>query len=84
MSATAVASASNRALTIPRMSSVKIVFSWIGISLLAFPLVGLIGWAVGGHVDGIVPALIGGALTGAGIGFAQWFLLRRDLGVGPV
>ena len=29
-----------------------------------------------------MPALIGGALTGAGIGFAQWLMLRRSLGVG--
>jgi len=83
MSATAVARAVNPPLRIPRMSGIKIVFSWIGLTLLAFPLGGLLGWTVGGHVDGIVPALIGGALTGAGIGFAQWFLLRRDLGVGP-
>jgi hypothetical protein len=67
-----------------RMSSVKLVFSWIGISLLAFPLGGLLGWGIGGHVDGVGPALIGGALTGAGIGFAQWFLLRRDLDMSPI
>jgi hypothetical protein len=40
-----------------------------------------------------MPALIGGAVTGAGIGFVQWLMLRRsglagfdvkgDLGVGP-
>ena len=30
----------------------------------------------------MTPALIGGALTGAGIGFAQWLMLRRSLGVG--
>jgi hypothetical protein len=30
----------------------------------------------------VTPALIGGAVTGAGIGLAQWFLLRRMLGVG--
>jgi hypothetical protein len=34
---------------------------------------------IGGHVDGIQPALIGGAVTGAGIGFVQWMFLRRDL-----
>jgi hypothetical protein len=57
----------------------KLFFVWIGITLLAFPIGGYIGWAVGGHVDGLVPALVGGALTGAGIGLAQWLLLRRDL-----
>lgn len=33
-------------------------------------------------MDSVMPALIGGALTGAGIGFAQWLVLRRSLGVG--
>lgn len=82
MSATAVAP--RISASTDRMSSVKLVFSWIGVSLLAFPLGGLIGWGIGGHVDGVGPALIGGALTGAGIGFAQWFLLRRDLGVSSI
>lgn len=66
----------------PRMSGVKIVFSWMGLALLAFPLGGYAGWGVGGHVDGVVPALIGGAITGAGIGFVQWMFLRRDLNIG--
>jgi hypothetical protein len=66
------------------MGSMKILFGWIGVSLLAFPLAGLLGWAVGGHVDGVAPALIGGAITGAGIGLVQWLFLRRDLDVGPV
>ena len=83
MSATAVASTGTPSIHAPRMSSARIVFSWIGISILAFPVGGLIGWAVGGHVDGVIPALIGGALTGTGIGLAQWLWLRRDLDVGP-
>jgi hypothetical protein len=82
MSATAVAV--RKSFTMPRMSGVKIVFSWIGIALVAFPLAGLLGWAVGGHVDGVGPALIGGALTGAGVGFVQWMFLRRDLNMGPI
>jgi hypothetical protein len=84
MSAAAVASAVGTQVRTPRMSGVKIVFSWIGVSLLAFPLAGLLGWAIGGHVDGVVSALIGGALTGAGLGLAQWLWLRRDLDVGPL
>ena len=84
MSATAVAPASNPALTVPRMSSVKLVFSWIGLALVAFPLAGYAGWGVGGHVDGVGPALIGGAITGAGIGLVQWLFLRRDLNMSPV
>jgi hypothetical protein len=31
-----------------------------------------------------MPAVIGGALTGAGIGLAQWVLLQRDLHIGPL
>jgi len=33
-------------------------------------------------VDGVTPALLAGALAGAGIGLAQWITLRRSLGVG--
>ena len=74
-----------RPLSTPRMRPWRIVLSWVVIALLAFPLGGLLGWAVGGHVDGVVPALIGGALTGAAVGLAEWWLfLRRDLAMGPV
>ena len=66
-----------------RMSPLKMVLSWIAIALIAFPIAGLAGWAVGGHVDGVTPALIGGAITGAGIGFVQWMFLRRDLNMSP-
>ena len=82
MSATAVAV--HRSITMPRMSGLKLVFSWIGLALIAFPLAGYAGWGISGHVDGVGPALIGGAITGAGIGLVQWLFLRRDLGVGPV
>jgi hypothetical protein len=81
MSATAVAV--RKSFTMPRMSGAKIVFSWIGLALVAFPLAGYAGWGIGGHVDGVGPALIGGAITGAGIGLVQWLFLRRDLDVGP-
>jgi hypothetical protein len=70
--------------SVPRMGGIKIVLSWIGVTLVAFPLAGLLGWTIGGHVDGVGPALIGGALTGAGIGFVQWVFLRRDLRMSPV
>ena len=66
-------------VSMPRMSGMKIVLSWIGVALIAFPLAGYAGWGVGGHVDDVVPALIGGAITGLGIGFVQWWFLRRDL-----
>jgi hypothetical protein len=44
---------------------------------------GLIGWAIGGHVDGVAPALIGGTLTGAGLGAAQWFAAKEMFGPWP-
>ena len=53
-----------------------------GCAFWGIPLAGYLGWGVAGHVDNVTPALIGGALTGAGIGFAQWLSLRRSLGVG--
>ena len=81
MSATAVAV--RKSFAMPRMSGAKIVFSWIGLALVAFPLAGYAGWGISGHVDGVGPALIGGAITGAGIGLVQWLFLRRDLNLGP-
>jgi hypothetical protein len=33
---------------------------------------GLIGWTISGRVDAVGPALIGGALTGAGLGLSLW------------
>lgn len=81
MSTTAVAA--GKSITIPRMSGAKIVFSWIGLALVAFPIAGYAGWGVSGHIDNVRSALIGGAITGAGVGLFQWILLRRDLGVGP-
>lgn len=81
MSTTAVAA--GKSITIPRMSGAKIVFSWIGLALVAFPIAGYAGWGVSGHIDNVGSALIGGAITGAGVGLFQWILLRRDLGVGP-
>jgi hypothetical protein len=66
-----------------RHSEARTFFIWMGLCVLGIPLAGYLGWGVAGHVDGVTPALIGGALTGAGIGFAEWLLLRRSLGVGP-
>ena len=82
MSATTVTRARPDVLTVPRPAGAKPFFIWVGLSLLSIPLAGYLGWGVAGHVDGVMPALIGGALTGAGIGFAQWLMLRRSLGVG--
>ena len=70
------------AIQLPRTTGAKPFFIWAGCMVLGIPLAGYLGWGVAGHVDGVVPALIGGALTGAGIGFAQWLMLRRSLHVG--
>ena len=45
---------------------------WVAVGF-AFPIAGLIAWKVGGRVDAVGAALIGGALTGAGLGAAQWW-----------
>lgn len=79
MSATSVEV--RRSFTMPRMSGTKLVFSWIGLALAAFPLAGYAGWGVSGHIDGVGPALIGGVITGAGVGLVQWLFLRKDLGM---
>jgi hypothetical protein len=46
----------------------------------AFPVAGYIGWKVGGRVDTVAAALVGGALTAAGIGAAQWWAANGALG----
>ena len=56
---------------------------WAAVAL-AFPVAGLIGRAVGGDVDAVGAALIGGALTGAGLGAAQWLAARDMFGRWPV
>lgn len=43
---------------------------------LAFPIAGLIGGAVSGPVDAVGPALIGGLITGAGLGIGEWLAAR--------
>ena len=82
MSATAVRDASPAVRESPATAGAKTFFKWAGLCLLGFPLGGYLGNIVAGPVDGVTPALLGGALTGAGIGFAQWLLLRRSLAVG--
>jgi hypothetical protein len=52
---------------------------WASVGL-AFPIVGLIAWKVGGHVNAVDAALIGGALTGAGLGAVQWWAADGDVG----
>jgi len=49
---------------------------------IAIPIAGLIGWAVSGPVDAPAAALIGGLITGAGLGAAQWFAAKEAFGDG--
>jgi hypothetical protein len=46
----------------------------------AFPVAGLIGWTIGGRVDGPAAALVGGALTAAGLAAVQWWAADGALG----
>jgi hypothetical protein len=47
---------------------------------LAFPIAGYVGWKVGGRVDAVGAALLGGAITGAGLGAVQWWAADGALG----
>jgi hypothetical protein len=53
---------------------------WL-LTALAFPPAGYLAHAVAGRVDSVPAAVLGGLVAGAGIGAAQWALLRRR-GVG--
>jgi hypothetical protein len=46
---------------------------------LAFPVAGEVGHLVAGRVDSVSAALVGGVVTGAGIGAAQWAMLRHGV-----
>ena len=54
-------------------------WSWVVIAL-AFPVAGYIGWQISGPVDTVVSALIGGAITGAGLAAVQWWAAKGALG----
>jgi len=54
---------------------------WL-LTALAFPPSGLVAHLVAGRVDSVPSAVLNGVITGAGIGGAQWALLRhRDVSV---
>jgi hypothetical protein len=82
MSATTVTQAPPDVRQSSRPLGAKFFFSWAGLCILGIPIGGYLGSIVAGPVDGVTPALLGGALTGAVVGLAQWLLLRRSLGVG--
>ena len=46
----------------------------------AFPIAGYIGWKIGGRVDAVDAALVGGAITGAGLAAVQWWAANGALG----
>ena len=46
----------------------------------AFPIAGYIGWKIGGRVDAVDAALVGGALTAAGLAAVQWWAAKGALG----
>jgi hypothetical protein len=52
---------------------------WIAVAA-AFPVAGYIGGAISGPVDAVGAALIGGGLTGAGLGAVQWWSAKGALG----
>jgi hypothetical protein len=52
---------------------------WVAVAL-GFPIAGYIGWTISGPVDTVVPALIGGAITGAGLAAVQWWAAKGILG----
>ena len=82
MSATHDTDAGPSVLESSGQAGIKTLLVWIGLNLLGFPVGGYLGYLIAGPVDGVAPALIGGALTGAGIGLAQWVMLRRKLNIG--
>ena len=49
---------------------------WL-LTALAFPPAGLLAHVVAGRVDSVTPAVLNGVIAGAGIGAAQWALLRH-------
>ena len=52
-------------------------WAWVA---LAFPIAGYVGWKIGGPVDTVEAALVGGALTGAGLAAVQWWAAKGALG----
>jgi hypothetical protein len=54
-------------------------WSWVAVAL-AFPIAGYIGWKISGPVDTVETALIGGALTAAGLAAVQWWAAKGALG----
>jgi len=70
--------------TAPNRSERRIFPGWRWMVVwLSFPVAGYIGWAIGGRVDAVDAALVGGALTGAGLAAVQWWAAKGALGRAP-
>jgi hypothetical protein len=54
-------------------------WAWVTVAF-AFPIAGFAGGAISGPVDTAAVALLGGALTGAGLGAVQWWAARGAFG----
>jgi hypothetical protein len=83
MSATTSTQARPSDVQAPRRVGARTFLIWVGLTVLGIPIAGELAYLVSGRVDGVMPALLGGALAGAGIGLAQWLMLRRTLDIGP-
>jgi hypothetical protein len=57
-------------------NSLRPWYRWL-LTALAFPPSGLVAHLVAGRVDSVPAAVLNGVIAGAGIGAAQWALLRR-------
>jgi hypothetical protein len=65
----------------PRAQRTRRFPGWRWVTLVVgIPVAGYIGWGVAGHVDSVGAALIGGAVTGAGLGVVQWWAADGALG----
>ena len=54
-------------------------WTWVAVAL-AFPVAGYSGWQISGPVDTVVAALLGGAITAAGLAAVQWWAAKEALG----
>jgi hypothetical protein len=52
---------------------------WVAVAL-AIPIAGYIGWTISGPVDTVEAALLGGAITAAGLAAFQWWAAKGALG----
>jgi hypothetical protein len=65
----------------PQRSSSRLFPGWPWVAVgFAFPVAGLIAWKVGGRVDAVDAAVVGGALTGAGLSAVEWWAAKGALG----